>query len=79
MWIVVLVTACLVHCLQKTDLHKILDHCQKLVSCVYMLNQVIKCFECLIAFAKNSLIDHSPQERKSLAKRTSLLPHCQEI
>jgi len=35
MWTVVLVVACLVHCLHKIDLHEILDHCQNLASCEY--------------------------------------------
>lgn len=35
MWTVLLVVACLVHCLPKIDLHEIVGHCQKLALWVY--------------------------------------------
>ena len=68
MWTVVLIAACLVHCLHKVGLHEILYHWLKVALSVYTLNRVIKCFECLIAFDWNSLTDLSLQERNSLAK-----------
>lgn len=59
MWTVILLAACLVHCLYKVDLREILYGCLQVALSVSTLRRVIKCCECLIAFDWNSSTDPS--------------------